>query len=65
MTSSKEVFVANSRIFFSPTPLFPLTYRDIDVPVIMATAQVPRFQDNRHMNVVWLSTLRTGRLYHK
>jgi len=23
-----------------------------------------RFQDNRHMNLVWLSALRTGRLYH-
>jgi hypothetical protein len=23
----------------------------------------PRFQDNRHMKVVWLSALRTGRLY--
>ena len=26
-------------------------------------AEVPRFQDNRHMKVVKLSALRTGRLY--
>ena len=25
--------------------------------------EVPRFQDNRHMKVVRLSALRTGRLY--
>ena len=25
--------------------------------------EAPRFQDNRHMKVVWLSALRTGRLY--
>ena len=27
--------------------------------------EVPRFQDNRHMKVVMLSALRTGRLYPK
>jgi len=26
--------------------------------------QTPRFQNNRHLTVVWLSALRTGRLYH-
>jgi hypothetical protein len=26
-------------------------------------AEVPRFQDNRHIKVLWLSALRTGRLY--
>ena len=28
-------------------------------------AEAPRFQDNRHMKVVRLSALRTGRLYPK
>jgi len=27
--------------------------------------EAPRFQDNRHMKVVRLSALRTGRLYHQ
>jgi hypothetical protein len=26
--------------------------------------RLPRFQENRHMNVIKLSALRTGRLYH-
>jgi hypothetical protein len=30
---------------------------------VFQEVEVPRFQDNRHMNVVRLSTLRTGRLY--
>lgn len=56
MTSSKEVFVANSRIFFSPTPLFPLTYRDIDVPVIMATAQ-----DHCYIHATFTGQVVTGK----
>ena len=32
----------------------PLDFQDVETPI---------FQDNRHMKVVRLSTLRTGRLY--
>jgi hypothetical protein len=36
----------------------------LDRPVGFQDVEAPRFQDNRHMKVVRLSTLRTGRLYH-
>jgi hypothetical protein len=39
----------------------PIT--DLDRPWGFQEVQAPRFQDNRHMNVVRLSALRTGRLY--
>ena len=35
----------------------------LDRPVRFQEAEDPRFQDNRHMKVVTLSALRTGRLY--
>ena len=36
---------------------------DLDRPRGFQEIEAPRFQDNRHMNVVRLSVLRTGRLY--
>jgi len=35
----------------------------LDRPKGFQDVEVPRFQDNRHMKVVRLSVLRTGRLY--
>ena len=35
----------------------------LDRPRGFQEVEVPRFQDNRHMKVVRLSDLRTGRLY--
>jgi len=35
----------------------------LDRPCGFQEAEAPRFQENRHMEVVRLSTLRTGRLY--
>jgi len=35
----------------------------LDIPRRFQDAQAPKFQDNRHMKVVRLSALRTGRLY--
>jgi hypothetical protein len=35
----------------------------LDRPINLEKVQAPRFQDNRHMKVVRLSALRTGRLY--
>jgi hypothetical protein len=35
----------------------------LDMPWGFQEAEVPRFYDNRHVNVVRLSALRTGRLY--
>jgi hypothetical protein len=35
----------------------------LERPIEFQEAEAPRFQDNRHMNVVRLSALRTGRLY--
>ena len=37
--------------------------QDLDRPRRFQEFKVPRFQDNRHMKVVRLSALRTGRLY--
>ena len=34
----------------------------LDRPWGFQEVEAPRFQDNRHMKVVWLSALRTGRL---
>jgi len=39
----------------------PIT--DLDRPWGFQEAEVPRFKDNRHMKVVRLSSLRTGRHY--
>ena len=36
----------------------------LDRPLGFQVVEAPRFQDNRQMNVIWLSALRTGRLYH-
>jgi len=36
---------------------------DLDRPRGFQEVKAPRFQDNRHMKVVRLSALRTGRLY--
>jgi hypothetical protein len=38
-------------------------YTGLDRPVGFQGVEVPRFQDSRHMKVVRLSALRTGRLY--
>jgi hypothetical protein len=35
----------------------------LDRPLAFQEVEAPRFQDNRHMKVVKLSTLGTGRLY--
>ena len=35
----------------------------LDRPRRFQDAEVPRFRDNRHMKVVRLSALRTGRIY--
>jgi hypothetical protein len=35
----------------------------LDRPTVFQEVEFPRFQDNRHMRVVRLSALRTGRLY--
>jgi hypothetical protein len=35
----------------------------LDRPLGFQEVEAPRFQDNRHMKVVRLSALRTGRLY--
>ena len=32
-------------------------------PMVFQEVESPKFLDNRHMKVVWLSALRTGRLY--
>ena len=56
MTSSKKVFVANRRIFFSSTLLSPLTYRDVYVPVIMATAQ-----DHCYIHATFTGQVVTGK----
>ena len=37
--------------------------RDLERPWGFQEFEAPRFQDNRHMKVVRLSALRTGRLY--
>jgi hypothetical protein len=39
----------------------PIT--DLERPIGFQDVEAPRFQDNRHMKVVRLSALRTGRLY--
>jgi len=44
-------------IFFNPIT-------GLDRPWGFQEVEAPRFQDNRHMKVVRLSALRTGRLYH-
>jgi len=44
-----------------PTKSNPIT--GLDRPRGFQGAEAPRFQDNRHMKVVRLSALRTGRLY--
>ena len=46
-------------IFF----LFRNPITDLDRPREFKEAEAPRFQDNRHMKVVRLSALRTGRFY--
>ena len=35
----------------------------LDKPCDFQESEAPRFQDNRHMKVVRLSAIRTGRLY--
>jgi hypothetical protein len=35
----------------------------LDRPLVFKEVEAPRFQDSRHMKVVRLSALRTGRLY--
>jgi len=40
-----------------------MTVRDYYRPMVFQEVESPRFLDNRHMKVVWLSALRTGRLY--
>jgi len=35
----------------------------LDRPRVFQEVEAPRFQDSRHMKVVRLSALRTGRLY--
>ena len=37
--------------------------RGLDMPWVFQEVEAPRFQDSQHMKVVWLSSLRTGRLY--
>ena len=32
-------------------------------PTVFQEVETPRLLDNRHMKVIWLSALRTGRLY--
>jgi hypothetical protein len=44
--------------------LKPSYYR-LDKPWGFQEVETPRFQDNQHMKVIRLSTLRTGRLYHQ
>jgi hypothetical protein len=41
---------------------FSLLYR-LDMPLGFQEVEAPEFLDNRHMKVVRLSALRTGRLY--
>jgi hypothetical protein len=43
--------------------LFCYPYTGLDTPRGFQEVEAPIFQDNRHMNVVRLSALRTGRLY--
>ena len=45
------------------TVLPPLPITDLDRPWGFQEAEAPRFQENRHMKLVRLSVLRTGRLY--
>jgi hypothetical protein len=42
---------------------FPST--GLDRPLGFLDVEAPEFLDNRHMKVVMLSALRTGRLYHQ
>jgi hypothetical protein len=39
------------------------SYTGLDRPRVFQEAEAPRFQNNRHMKVVTLSFLLTGRLY--
>jgi hypothetical protein len=39
------------------------SHRGLDRPFGLQEVEAPRFLDNRHMKVVRLSALRTGRLY--
>jgi hypothetical protein len=39
------------------------SHTDLGRPLGLQEVQAPRFLDNRHMKVVRLSALRTGRLY--
>jgi len=51
-------FLPNRKLKRSSSPITGL-----DRPRSFQKVEVPRFQDNWHMNVVRLSALRTGRLY--
>ena len=49
-------------VFFLFFVFIPIT--GLDRPWGFQEVEAPRFQDNRHMKVVRLSALSTGRLYH-
>ena len=54
------------RILLKPTPMY--FYKSdhitgLDRPWGFQDVEAPKFQDNRHMKVIRLSALRTGRLY--
>jgi hypothetical protein len=51
------------RLFYDRTPLLRYTYISCLVRWGFQEVENPRFQDNRHMKVVRLSALHTGRLY--
>jgi hypothetical protein len=43
--------------------VYPNTITGLDRPCVFQEVEAPRFQENRHMKVVRLSALGTGRLY--
>jgi hypothetical protein len=49
------------KLFVSQITSNPITA--LDMPVGFQEFEAPRFQDNRHMKVVRLSAVGTGRLY--
>ena len=59
--SSGQYFSVNVTISVHYT--LPIPLRAWTGPEVSRGVEVPRFQDSRHMKVVRLSALRTGRLY--
>jgi len=60
----KAVYTTLFKNFPSPSERQSNPITSLDRPRGFQEGEDPRFQDNRHMKVLRLSALRTGRLYH-